>query len=166
MRSMRRRRTTTEYSSQLREKQKIRRMYGILERQFRRYFAEASRREGVTGENLLRMLEMRLDNLVYRLGFAPSLASARQLVRHSHFVVNDKKVTIPSYEVRQGDVVQVKEKSKGLNAIHAALQGVRDVPAWLSLDKAKLSGTVVRPPERADMPSDVQEQLVVELYSK
>ncbi len=166
-RSMKRRRTTTtEYATQLREKQKIRRMYGVLERQFRLYFARASRHEGVTGENLLRMLEMRLDNLVYRLGFAPSRASARQLVRHNHFTVNNKKVNIPSFQVSTGDVVTVEEGAKNIELIHEGLKSVRDVPAWLSLDKVKLEGTVVRPPERSEMPSDVQEQLVVELYSK
>jgi small subunit ribosomal protein S4 len=167
MRSLKRRRSTsTEYSAQMREKQKIRRMYGVLERQFRRYFHEASRRDGVTGEELLRILEMRLDSLVYRLGFAPSLACARQLVLHNHFLVNNRKVNIPSCQVGQGDVVQVKEKSKSIDTIHNALKGVRDVPGWLSLDKVKLCGTVVRPPERSEMPADVQERLVVELYSK
>ena len=166
MRSTKRRRTSTEYSTQLREKQKIRRMYGVLERQFRLYFANASRVGGVTGENLLRMLEMRLDNVVYRLGFAPSRAAARQLVLHYHFQVNNKKINIPSYRVSQGDVVQVRENAKNLDAIHNALKSVRDVPAWLELDKVKMAGTVVRAPERVDMPSDVQEQLVVELYSK
>lgn len=166
VRSMKRRRTTTEYSTQLREKQKIRRMYGVLEKQFRLYFHEAARRDGVTGENLLRMLEMRLDNLVYRLGFAPSRAAARQLVRHNHFTVNSRKVNIPSFQVSEGDVVTVKEKSKGIDLVHNGLKAVRDIPAWLTLDKVKLEGTVVRKPDRSDMPSDVQEQLVVELYSK
>jgi small subunit ribosomal protein S4 len=167
VRSMKRRRSTsTEYSTQLREKQKIRRMYGVLEKQFRLYFHQAAHREGVTGENLLRMLEMRLDNLVYRLGFAPSRAAARQLVRHNHFTVNSKKVNIPSYQVGEGDVVTVKDKSKGVDLIHNGLKAVRDVPGWLSIDKVKLEGTVVRAPDRTEMPSDVQEQLVVELYSK
>jgi len=166
MRSTKRRRTSTEYSSQLREKQKIRRMYGLLERQFRLYFQNASRQEGVTGENLLRRLEMRLDNVVYRLGFAASRAAARQLVLHNHFTVGAKKVNIPSFQVSQGDVVEVRENARNINAIHNALKSVRDVPAWLELDKVKMAGTVVRAPERVDMPSDVQEQLVVELYSK
>ncbi|MBD3243161.1 MAG: 30S ribosomal protein S4 [Chitinivibrionales bacterium] len=165
-RSMKRRRSTTEYSLQLREKQKIRRMYGVLEKQFRLYFSKAARSEGVTGENLLRFLEMRLDNLVYRLGFAPSRAAARQLVRHNHFTVNGKKVNIPSFQVSEGDKVTVKEKSKEVELVHNGLKSVREVPEWLSLDKVKLEGTVVRRPERSEMPSDVQEQLVVELYSK
>jgi small subunit ribosomal protein S4 len=166
IRSTKRRRTSTEYSSQLREKQKIRRMYGVLERQFRLYFANASRQEGVTGEMLLRQLEMRLDNVVYRLGFAASRAAARQLVLHNHFAVKGKKVNIPSFQVSQGDTVEVRENAKNMEAIHNALKNVRDVPAWLGLDKVKMAGTVVRAPERVDMPSDVQEQLVVELYSK
>jgi small subunit ribosomal protein S4 len=162
----RRRSSTTEYSLQLREKQKIRRMYGVLEQQFRLYFGKAARSEGVTGENLLRLLEMRLDNLVYRVGFAPSRAAARQLVRHNHFTVNGKKVNFPSYQVSEGDKVAVKEKSKGVELIHNGLKSAREVPEWVSLDKVKLEGTVVRCPERSEMPSDVQEQLVVELYSK
>jgi small subunit ribosomal protein S4 len=167
MRSMKRRRNvSTEYNNQLREKQKIRRIYGVLEKQFRLYFEEASRREGVTGENLLRLLELRLDNLVYRLGFAPSRISARQLVRHNHFLINGKKVNIPSYKMKEGDTIQVKEKSKNVELIHAALKAVRDVPEWLVVDKVKLMGSIVRAPERADMPADIQEQLVVELYSK
>jgi small subunit ribosomal protein S4 len=167
LRSTRRRRSTsTEYSTQLRAKQKIRRMYGVLERQFRHYFHDAARRTGVTGENLLRMLEMRFDNVVYRLGLAPSRASARQLVLHNHFRVNGRKVNMPSYRLAQSDVVVVKDTSKGLPVINGALKTVRDVPPWLSLDKVKMEGTVVRPPERTEMPSDVQEQLVVELYSK
>jgi small subunit ribosomal protein S4 len=166
-RSMKRRRgVSTEYNTQLREKQKIRRMYGVLEKQFRLYFEEASRRDGVTGENLLRLLELRLDNLVYRLGFAPSRISARQLVRHNHFWVNGKKVNIPSYKMKEGDTIQVKEKSKEIELIHAALKAVREVPEWLIVDKVKLSGSIVRTPERGDMPADIQEQLVVELYSK
>jgi small subunit ribosomal protein S4 len=166
-RSLKRRRgVSTEYNNQLREKQKIRRIYGVLEKQFRLYFEEASRREGVTGENLLKILELRLDNLVYRLGFAPSRISARQLVRHNHFLVNGKKVNIPSFKVKEGDTVQVKEKSKNVDLIHAALKSGRDVPEWLTVDKVKLSGSVVRMPERGDMPADIQEQLVVELYSK
>lgn len=166
IRSMKRRRQTTEYNAQLREKQKIRRMYGVLEKQFRLYFGKAAQTEGVTGENLLRLLETRLDNVVYRLGFAPSRISARQLVRHNHFAVNDKKVSIPSYQVQEGDIVRVKEKSQSLETVHSALKSGRDLPEWLSVDKVKLTGTVTRKPERSEMPSDVQEQLVVELYSK
>lgn len=161
-----RRRTSTEYNTQLREKQKIRRMYGVLERQFERYFYSASKAEGVTGERLLQILELRLDNIVYRLGFAPSRACARQLVTHNHFTVNGKKATIPSYEVKAGDVIQVRENSKTIQTIHSALKNAREIPDWLSVDKVKLEGTIVRVPDRASMPVTVQEQLVVEHYSR
>lgn len=167
VRSMKRRRNvSTDYNLQLREKQKIRRIYGVLEKQFRLYFVKASRTDGITGENLLRLLELRLDNVVYRLGLAPSRTSSRQLVLHNHFTVNGKKVNIPSYQVKEGDVVQVREKSKSVDVIHTALKAMRGVPEWLAVDKVKLAGTVQRKPERSEMPSDVQEQLVVELYSK
>lgn len=167
MRSIKRRRSvSTEYNQQLREKQKIRRIYGVLEKQFRLYFERASRSEGVTGENLLRMLELRFDNVVFRLGLAQSRTSARQLVLHNHFTINGKKVNIPSYIVKEGDVIQVREKSRNVDVIHNSLKMLRDVPEWLSVDKVKLAGTVLRKPERADIPSDLQEQLVVELYSK
>lgn len=166
-RSLKRRRNTkTEYSTQLREKQKIRRIYGVLERQFRRYFVEAARKDGVTGENLLRILESRLDNVVFRLGFAPSRATARQLVLHNHVRINGKKVNVPSLQVGQNDIIEVREKSKGIVGITNALKSVKEVPAWLTLDKVKMTGTVVRAPDRTEMPGDVQEQLVVELYSK
>jgi small subunit ribosomal protein S4 len=166
MRMTKRRRATSEYNVQLREKQKIRRIYGILERQFHTYFVKASKTKGVTGELLLRMLEMRLDNVVYRLGFAPSRSAARLLVLHNHFLVNGKDVNVPSYQVEDGDVVQVRDKSKNLDTIHSALKSAKDIPEWLSVDKVQLSGTVVRAPARADIPVTVQEQLVVELYSK
>jgi len=167
MRSVKRRRSvSTDYNLQLREKQKIRRMYGVLEKQFRLYFEKASRVDGVTGENLMRLLEMRLDNVVYRLGLAPSRTSSRQLVLHNHFTVNGKKVNIPSYQVKAGDIVQVREKSKNLEIMHTSLKAMRDVPEWLMIDKVKLAGNIQRKPERVEMPSDVQEQLVVELYSK
>jgi small subunit ribosomal protein S4 len=166
IRSTKRRRTSTEYNSQLREKQKIRRIYGVLERQFARYFDIAAKAEGVTGERLLQILELRLDNIVYRLGFAPSRQCARELVSHNHFRVNGKKVTIPTFEVKVGDVVQVRESSKTIETIHSALKGARDIPDWLSVDKVKLEGTVIRIPDRASIPVNVQEQLVVELYSR
>jgi small subunit ribosomal protein S4 len=166
MRTTKRRRTSTEYNTQLREKQKIRRMYGVLERQFERYFASASKAEGVTGELLLQILELRLDNIVYRLGFAPSRNCARQFVTHNHFTVNGKKVNLPSYEVKAGDVVQVREGSKTIQTIHGALKNARDIPDWLLVDKVKLEGTVVRVPDRASMPVNIQEQLVVEHYSR
>jgi small subunit ribosomal protein S4 len=166
IRSTKRRRTSTEYNTQLREKQKIRRIYGVLERQFARYFYTASKAEGVTGERLLQILELRLDNIVYRLGFAPSRQCARELVTHNHFRVNGKKVTVPTYQVKQGDVVQVRDSSKTIETIHSALKNARDIPDWLSVDKVKLEGTVVRVPDRASIPVNVQEQLVVELYSR
>jgi len=166
MKSGRRRRTSSEYNSQLREKQKIRRMYGVLEKQFRLYFAKAAHAEGVTGENLLRLLEMRLDNIIYRMGLAPSRSSARQLVLHNHFTINDRKINIPSCQLKEGDVIQVKEKSKNLGIIHSTLKSVKDLPDWLEIDKVKLTGKVVRVPDRASMPVDVNERLVVELYSK
>jgi small subunit ribosomal protein S4 len=166
MRTTKRRRTSTEYNTQLREKQKIRRIYGVLERQFERYFALASKAEGVTGERLLQILELRLDNIVYRLGFAPSRSCARQLVTHNHFTVNGKKAALPTYQVKAGDLIAVRESSKTIGAIHSALKNARDIPDWLSVDKVKLEGTLVRVPDRASMPVNVQEQLVVEHYSR
>ena len=161
-----RRRASSEYNVQLREKQKMRRIYGVLERQFHTYFVKASQKQGVTGENLLRFLELRMDNVIYRLGFAPSRSAARLLALHNHFSVNNKKVNIPSYQVKEGDVIHVRESSKNLQAIHSALKAAKDLPEWLSVDKVTLTGTVVRTPARADIPVDVQEHLVVELYSK
>ncbi|MDR2578619.1 MAG: 30S ribosomal protein S4 [Chitinispirillales bacterium] len=166
MRLSKRRRSATEYNTQLREKQKIRRIYGVLEKQFSLYFEAASRSSGVTGETLLQMLEMRFDNVVYRLGFAPSRSCARQLVLHNHFTVNGKKVNIPSYRVKSGDVIQVRAKSANLALIHSSLKNTKELSDWLTVDKAKLSGQVVRVPERASIPVNVQEQLVVELYSR
>jgi len=162
------RRKGSEYGFQLREKQKIRRIYGILERQFHGYFEKASRLKGITGENLLVLLECRLDNIVYRLGFAPSRKAARQLVLHRHFSVNEKTVDIPSYQVRPGNVVRVRENSRNLNLIHAALKDAGkgfELP-WLRLDKAKMEGELLERPKRLDIPTTVQEQMVVELYSK
>ena len=166
IRTTKRRRTSTNYNAQLREKQKLRRIYGILERQFARYFHIASKAEGVTGERLLQILELRLDNIVYRLGFAPSRSCAREFVTHGHFLVSGKKVTMPNYELKAGDVVQVRDSSKTIETIHSALKNARDIPDWLSIDKVKLEGTVLRVPDRASMPDNVQEQLVVELYSR
>lgn len=165
-RQTKRRRQATEYNMQLREKQKIRRIYGVLEKQFARYFDKASHSSGVTGETLLQLLEMRLDNIIYRLGLAPSRSSARQLVLHNHFRINSKKVNIPSYQIKPGDVIVVREKSKNLEAIHNALKSLRDTPEWLVIDKVKLEGSVISVPERAAIPIDAQEQLVVELYSR
>ena len=166
MRVSKRRKSSTEYNMQLREKQKIRRIYGVLEKQFTLYFAAAAKSSGVTGDKLLQLLELRFDNIVYRLGLAPSRSSARQLVLHNHFSINGKKVNIPSYLVKAGDVIQVKEKSKNLELIHGSLKAVRDIPEWLSVDKVKLEGSVIRIPERSAIPINVQEQLVVELYSR
>ena len=162
------RRKGSEYGFQLREKQKIRRIYGILEKQFRNYFKTAAQQKGITGENLLVLLECRLDNMIYRLGFAPSRKAARQLILHRHFSVNDKTVDIPSFQVRPGDVVSVREKSRNLDIIHSSLKEVGkvfDYP-WLRLDKAKMEGELLEKPKRLDIPVTVQEQMVVELYSK
>lgn len=158
----------SDYGLQLREKQKIKRMYGLVEKQFKTYFKEADRQKGITGTNFLIVLERRLDNTVYRLGFANSRAQARQLVRHNHFMVNGKKVNIPSFLLRSGDVVTVRENSRPLAFINDALEAVprRGVPAWLELDKAKYEGTFKIIPTREEMNLPVQEQLVVEFYSK
>jgi small subunit ribosomal protein S4 len=161
------RRKGSEYALRLREKQKVRRIYGVLERQFKEYFHHSERQKGITGENLLRMLECRLDNLVYRLGFAPSRKAARQLVLHRHFLVNDRPVNIPSFQLKPGEIISVRERSKKLELIHQALREGRagDV-AYLRLDKAHLQGELLEQPKRIDIPMTVQEQLVVELYSK
>jgi small subunit ribosomal protein S4 len=158
----------SEYGVQLREKQKVRRVYGVLERQFRRYFQTADRKKGITGENLLQLLETRLDNVVFRLGFAPSRNSARQLVRHCHFMVNGNVVDIPSCQVKVGDEIKVREKSKKLDVIHSSLRRVKEgrLLPWISLDKATLSGKLLEVPNRADIPVTVNESLIVELYSK
>lgn len=157
----------SEYGVQLREKQKIKRTYGVLETQFRNYFEKATRQKGITGENLVRLLETRLDNIVYRLGFAPSRKSARQIVRHRHVLVNDKMVDIPSYTVTPGDVIKVKDHSKNLELIHNSLKRVVDAQySWLSVNKATLTGTFLQLPERSEIPLNANEQLVVELYSK
>lgn len=163
-----RRSKETNYGTQLRMKQKARRIYGILEAQFRNYFEKAEQKKGVTGENLLLLLERRLDNLVYRLGFAPSRTSARQLVRHRHFTVNDRIVDIPSFQVRVGDEIRVRPGSKDSVAIQASLEANkgRETMAWLSLDTEKLSGRLLEYPTRGNIPTKVSEQLIVELYSK
>ena len=163
-----RRSKLSEYGVQLRMKQKVKRVYGLLEAQFRSYYVKSSQQKGVTGENLLKMLESRLDNVVYRLGFAPSRKAARQMVLHSHFLVNGKHVNIPSYILRPGDIVAVREKSRKLALIHETLRRIKDnvlVP-WLRLDKAKMEGEFLDLPARQDIPIDVQENLIVELYSK
>ena len=163
-----RRRRKSNYGLQLREKQKIKSTYGVLEKQFRRYFAAATKIKGVTGTNLMKMLESRLDNVVHRLGFASSLNQGRQLVRHRHFLVNNRIVDIPSYQVKAGDVIQVREQSKKMALIHESMKRIRgdhDLP-WLILDKAKMQGIFIQAPERDQMGRDLNEQLVVELYSK
>ena len=162
------RRKPSEFALQLREKQKAKRQYGVLESQFRGYYKESARRRGVTGETLLQMLEARLDNVVYRLGFAPSRKSARQLVRHGHITVSDKRVDIPSFQVASGDRIQLREKSRQLALVHDSLKRMgegRQVP-WLSVDKVNLSGEFLEPPKREDIPTAVEEHLIVELYSK
>ena len=158
----------SEYSIQLREKQKVKRMYGLLEKQFRRTFAEASRTKGITGETLLILLERRLDNVAYRLGFATSRAEARTLVRHGHVLVNGKKVNIPSYTVRAGDVVSVKEPSRQLGRVQSAMEGAqrRGVPDWAEVDRDACSGKIKILPTRSDVTMPINEKLIVELYSK
>jgi small subunit ribosomal protein S4 len=163
-----RQRKQSEYGVRLREKQKVKRLYGLLEKQFRNYYHRAARQKGITGENLLRLLERRLDNVVYRLGLAHSRKQARQLVRHNHLLVNGRKVNIPSYIVNQGDKVAVKEKSRKLEAFLTALERVdaRGVPAWLEIDREQARGVVLNLPAREDIDQDIQEQLIIELYSK
>ncbi|MCK9244357.1 MAG: 30S ribosomal protein S4 [Candidatus Marinimicrobia bacterium] len=162
------RRRLSNYGVQLREKQKIKRIYGLLEKQFRHYFELANSQKGVTGTNLMKILERRLDNVVYRLGFASSRRMARELVSHQHFTVNNRSVDIPSYQLKAGDVIQVRDKSKKLQVIHDSMKRIRgehELP-WLILDKAKMQGIFIQVPERDQMNVDVNEQLVVELYSK
>ena len=158
----------SDYGAQLREKQKVKRLYGLLESQFRNTFKEADRQKGITGEVLLFLLERRLDNAVYRLGFANSRNEARQLVRHNHFSVNQSKVNIPSYLVKPGDVIEVREKSKKVVRIQEALEGVarRGIPQWLELDKDQMKGSVKSMPTREEITIPIQEKLIVELYSK
>ena len=158
----------SEYSIQLREKQKLRRIYGVLEDQFRRYFQKADRTRGVTGETLLQLLERRLDNVVYRLGFSTSRAEARQLVRHGHFRVNGRKVDIPSFSVRVGDQISVRERSRKVARIQESLELAqrRGVPEWLEIQPETFTGTVKTLPSRAEMTMPINEKLVVELYSK
>jgi small subunit ribosomal protein S4 len=158
----------SSYGLQLREKQKVRRIYGILEKQFRGYFEKADKMKGVTGENLLCLLEKRLDNIVYRMGFASSRSEARILVRHGHFKVNGRKVNIPSFQVKVSDVVELREKSRTVNSINESLEAVvrRGIPQWLELDKEGYKGVVKANVTREDLTTPIQEQLIVELYSK
>lgn len=162
------RKKVSEYALQLRAKQSARRYYGVLEGQFETYFSVAAKKAGITGENFLQILESRIDNVVYRLGFASSRKEARQLVRHGHFTLNGKKANIPSILVKAGDVVAVAEKSRGSDKLKAVIEafGSRPVPAWLDLDRQALSGRVISLPKRDEIDLDVEEQLIVEFYSK
>lgn len=167
-RNVRMRRKLIGYGMQLREKQKVKRMYGILEKQFRRYFEKAARKKGITGALLMQFLEQRLDNIVYRLGFASSRNQARQLVRHSHVLVNGRKVNIPSYLVSKGDEISIREKSRKNELIHSNLEDVlgRGVPSWLELDSENFKGRILDLPQREEISIPVEESLIVELYSK
>jgi len=163
----RRRVKESDYRLQLREKQKARRVYGVLERQFRSYYRQALREKGKTGENLIRILESRLDNVVYRVGFASSRKQARQLVNHGHVTVNSRKVDIASYQVHEGLVVAIAAKSKGLDVVKAALSGIqREVPGWLQVDKKKLEAIVVERPAGESIDVPIRDELIVELYSR
>jgi len=158
----------SDYGMQLREKQKVRRIYGISEKQFRISFKRADRQKGITGTNLLSLLETRLDNAVFRMGFVNSRNQGRHFVRHQHFTVNGKKVNIPSFQVKKGDVIALREKSKKIQAISDSLEAIvrRGIPQWLEIDKEKFTGAVVSIPSREDITLPIQEQLIVELYSK
>lgn len=158
----------SDYGIQLREKQKVRNLYGVFERQFRKYFHSAERKKGVTGEVLLQLLEMRLDNIVYKMGFAPNRRSSRQLIGHGHFLVNGRKVNIPSFSVQVGDVVEVSEKSRDLPAINDSLSRIeqKGVPSWIEIDIQNFKGKVLQIPAREDIQIPAQEQLIIELYSK
>lgn len=163
-----RRTRLSDYGLQLREKQKVRRIYGVLEKQFRNYYKEAARLKGATGSNLLQLLESRLDNVVYRMGFASTRSEARQLVSHKAILVNGQAVNIPSYNVNASDIVTVREKSKKQARIVAAIElaAQRERPVWVEVDDKKMEGTFKNAPERSDLPSDINENLIVELYSK
>ena len=161
-----RRAKLSEYGIQLQEKQKAKYPYGILERQFRKIFEQASRRQGITGENLLKLLESRLDNVVYRLGIAPTRSAARQMVGHRHIVVNGRVVNIPSFQLRPGDIVEVREKSKSLEVIANSVEGRSNQYNWLEWDSKTLTGKFLNYPERENIPENIKEQLIVELYSK
>ncbi len=164
----RRGRKISDYGIQLREKQKVKRIYGVLEKQFRKYYTRADRQKGITGTNLLILLERRLDNIVYRMGFASSRNQARQLVRHNHFTVNGRKVNIPSYQVKIGDMIEVREKSRKSPFILEAMETVvrREMPSWLEVDGSNFRGIVKEFPNREELTMPINEQLIVELYSK
>jgi small subunit ribosomal protein S4 len=161
-----RRAKDSEYATQLKEKQKAKHIYGLLERQFRNLFEKAARRKGVTGENLLRFLEARLDNVVYRMGFGRTRRQARQLVAHCHIMVNDQVVNIPSFHVRPGDIIALRPKSQQLSVVHENLTSSRKLMSWLEVDKKTLTGKFMENPNRDEIPENIKEQLIVELYSK
>jgi small subunit ribosomal protein S4 len=163
-----RRSRLSDYGVQLREKQKVRRLYGVLEKQFRNYYKEAARRQGATGENLLQLLERRLDNAVYRMGFGSTRAEARQLVAHSCVLVNGVKANIPSYIIADGDVISIRDRAKSQLRIQSALQlaAQRGEVGWVEVDHGKMQGTFKRAPDRGDLPAEINENLIVELYSK
>ncbi|MEE4259457.1 MAG: 30S ribosomal protein S4 [Bacteroidales bacterium] len=161
-----RRRKQSEYGIQLQEKQKAKYTYGMLERQFRNVFEQASRKKGITGENLLKLIEARLDNVVFRFGIAPTRSAARQFVSHRHITVNGEVVNIPSYSVKEGDIVGVREKSKSLLAINDSLSSSRKTFSWLEWDEEKMQGKFLNYPPREEIPENIKEQLIVELYSK
>ncbi len=162
------RKRVSDYAVHLREKQKVRRIYGVLEKQFRKYFKIAAQKKGATGENLLQILERRLDNVVYRMGFAPSRNSARQLIRHGHIIVNGRKVNIPSFIVRVSDEIEVKEKSRTMPLVQNSLEASSDVTnfTWFEVDKDNFKGKIVEIPSREQIPMDIDERLIVEFYSK
>ena len=162
----RKRKSLGEYALQLREKQKAKYTYGVLEKQFRKTFEEASRRKGVTGENLIKLLEARLDNTVFRMGIAPSRPAARQLVSHKHIVVNGEVVNVPSFQLKPGDVITLKEKSKDNTSVMAAIRGRNPKFGWVDWNETSLQGTFITYPERENVPENIKEQLIVELYSK
>lgn len=164
--AMRKRKKVSEYGIQLSEKQKAKYTYGVLEKQFHKTFDEAARMGGITGENLLRLLECRLDNVVYRLGVAPTRAGARQLVSHRHITVNGEIVNVPSYSVKVGDIVSVREKSKSMEVIQDSLSSRRNRYSWLEWDSSSMTGRFLQRPDREDIPENIREQLIVELYSK
>ena len=158
----------SDYQLQLREKQKVKRIYGVLEKQFRRYYYRAEKQKGITGTNLLILLECRLDNIIYRMGFAASRDQARQLIRHNHFMVGNRKVNIPSYQAKVGDIVQTRERSRKVASILGAMETVirRGIPSWIELDKENFKGTLSALPNREDLTMPIQENLIIELYSK
>ncbi len=162
------RKKTTVYGQHLREKQKVKRLYGLMERQFSSYYEMAGKMKGVTGENLLRMLECRLDNIVYRLNFSPSRPAARQLVNHGHFTVNGRTVNIPSYIVKQGDVIEIKENSRGKDFFKISMEFAKQkgTQEWLEIEPDKFRGSIKRLPSREEMPQDIKENLIVEFYSR